>query len=202
MDNPLAPQIFPPDVISRARTLVDAFQGSTGAYTHSQGAPHVRKSVAKFITDRDGADLGPCDPNQIFLTAGASPAVQLVLEALIASPNVGILVPVPQYPLYSASIGLLGGQLVSYPLSESPKGWTLSPESIRDSVKKAREEGLDVRAVCVINPGNPTGNCLDRRDVERVLEIANEEGLVVLADEVYQSGFFFCFSGTTIDRID
>ena len=115
--------------------------------------------------------------------------MQLVLEALIAGPNVGILVPVPQYPLYSASISLLGGNLVSYPLSESSKGWTLDPDSIRESVKKARAQGLDVRAVCVINPGNPTGNCLRKEDVVKVLEIAREERLVVLADEVYQSGF-------------
>ncbi|KAI9013462.1 pyridoxal phosphate-dependent transferase [Hyaloraphidium curvatum] len=190
MDSPLAVQLFPPDAIARARTLIKAFGGSTGAYTHSQGAVHVRRSVARFITERDGAHLPAAEPSNIFVTAGASPAVQLVLEALIAHQHVGILVPVPQYPLYSASISLLGGQLVSYGLVESKDGWKMSPESIRDSVRKARGEGLDVRAVCVINPGNPTGNCLSREDVEKVIDIAKEERLVVLADEVYQTNTY------------
>ncbi|KAG5732907.1 hypothetical protein E4T56_gene17474, partial [Termitomyces sp. T112] len=91
----LAPNAFPQDVIARAKELIDEL-GSVGAYSHSQGVPLIRNNVARFIEDRDGY---PSSPNNIFLTAGASAGVSLLLSMLIASPNCGVLIPIPQYPL-------------------------------------------------------------------------------------------------------
>ena len=78
--------------------------GGTGCYSHSQGVRWIRQRVAKFIENRDGY---PADVDYIFLANGASAAIQMVLTALISGPQDGILIPIPQYPIYSALIALL-----------------------------------------------------------------------------------------------
>jgi hypothetical protein len=75
----------------------------------------VRAEVAGFISARDGV---PAHASDIFLSDGASPAAQAFLKALIRSRSDGVMVPIPQYPLYSASITLYGGELVPYYLDE------------------------------------------------------------------------------------
>lgn len=99
------------------------------------------------------------------------------------------MVPIPQYPLYSAAIKLYGGSLVGYYLDE-PSGWQFNVEELRRSVRQARKEGKDVRALVFINPGNPTGQCLSRATLESLVKFAYEERLVLLADEVYQENIF------------
>lgn len=100
MRNEKASSMFPSDAIARATELLKSMGGSAGAYTHSQGIPLIRQRVAEFIEKRDGY---PADPNAIFLTAGASPGVQMVMQSVIAHKDVGIMVPIPQYPLYTYS---------------------------------------------------------------------------------------------------
>jgi aspartate/methionine/tyrosine aminotransferase len=114
--------IFPADSIARAKELLHAMGGSVGAYSHSKGIPLIRQRIAEFIQSRDGF---PADPESIFLTAGASPGVQTVLQTIIAHHNVGIMIPIPQYPLYTASIALFGGRAVPYYLDEK-KDWTMT----------------------------------------------------------------------------
>ncbi|KAF8752112.1 Aminotransferase class I and II [Rhizoctonia solani] len=110
--------IFPADAIARAKELYDEI-GSIGAYSHSQGVPFIRKSVAEFIEARDGHSA---DPSQIFLTAGASAGVSLLISMLISSPKAGILIPIPQYPLYTATLAQQGGIPIPYYLDESKDG--------------------------------------------------------------------------------
>eukprot|EP00955_Chlamydomonas_euryale_P110427 366000-Chlamydomonas_euryale.AAC.9 len=78
-----------------------------------------------------------------------------------------------------------GGALVPYYLDEST-GWGLNIERLNAAVKSAREEGLSVRALVFINPGNPTGQCLSRRNLEELIKFAHEKRIVLMADEVYQ----------------
>jgi aspartate/methionine/tyrosine aminotransferase len=80
-------KLFPPDAISRAKELLKAMGGSCGAYSNSQGVPLVRERIAKFIQERDGY---PANPKDIFLTAGASPGVQTVMNTLISGQNCGV----------------------------------------------------------------------------------------------------------------
>ena len=118
----IVPLLYPLDAIERARFILTSCGGQLGAYSHSKGIPFIRQSVADFIERRDGY---PADPEHIFLTAGASPAVQMVLNAIIQNENVGILIPIPQYPLYSASLALYNGKMVPYYLDED-NDWSLS----------------------------------------------------------------------------
>ena len=173
------------DVIDRARWLLNEVK-SVGAYSASQGAPGIRESVARYIENRDGY---PSDAANIFLSAGASSGVNTLMNVICASPESGILVPIPQYPLYTATLAVLNARVVPYYLEES-RAWTTNLDTIKDSYQKAKAEGTDVRAIVIINPGNPTGATLSSEDVRSVLEFAAENNLVVLADEVYQTNVF------------
>jgi aspartate/methionine/tyrosine aminotransferase len=173
------------DVIERARTLLKDVK-SVGAYSQSQGALGIRQSVANFIERRDGYSA---DPANIYLSAGASAGVNALLTVICASPNTGVLVPIPQYPLYTATLSLLNAKCVPYYLNEED-AWGTDVPGIREALHKAQKEGIDVRAVAVINPGNPTGASLQAESIKSVIELAAEENLVVLADEVYQTNVF------------
>ncbi|CZT45841.1 ALT1 Putative alanine transaminase (glutamyc pyruvic transaminase) [Rhynchosporium secalis] len=173
------------DVVERARWLLKTV-GSVGAYSASAGAPGIKESVAKFIERRDGF---PAEPKDIYLSAGASSGVNTLLHIICASPNTGVLVPIPQYPLYTASLAVLNAKCVPYYLDES-KGWGTDLEAIKGAYDKAIAEGIDVRSIVIINPGNPTGASLPAEDVKTIIDFAAEKKLVVMADEVYQTNVF------------
>ena len=173
---------FPADVVETAGVIARESKHGLGAYSESKGHRFVREAVARFIGERDGI---AADPESVFLTDGASKGVQSVLRLLVADERDGILIPIPQYPLYSATITLYGGAQVGYHLDEA-NGWKLSLATLERAIRDARTKGIRPRAICVINPGNPSGAVLDRSNVEMVLDFAHEHGLSVLADEVYQ----------------
>ncbi|KAH7175891.1 pyridoxal phosphate-dependent transferase [Dactylonectria macrodidyma] len=173
------------DVVERAKFLLSKI-GSVGAYSASTGVPAIRDSVAKFLERRDGF---PADPSKIFLSAGASSGVNTLLHVICAAPNTGILIPIPQYPLYTATLSVLNATCVPYLLDEA-KDWGTDLETIRSSYEKAKADGVDVRCIVIINPGNPTGASLPEEDIRAVLDFAAQENLVVMADEVYQTNVF------------
>lgn len=111
------------------------------------------------------------------------------MHIICASPQTGVMIPIPQYPLYTATLSLLNAHAVPYELDE-PAAWSTDLSTIKASLAKARSQGIDVRAIAVINPGNPTGASLPAQDIRGILEFAAEEHLVVLADEVYQTNVF------------
>jgi len=111
------------------------------------------------------------------------------LELLIRGSQDGILIPIPQYPLYSASIPLFGGTSVPYYLNED-SNWGLEIKELKKSVTEARKNGIDPRALVVINPGNPTGACLSVDNMKDIVKFCVNEGLVLLADEVYQENVY------------
>lgn len=182
-------KIFPADAVARAKTYLAA--QPMGAYSNSQGIKTVREEVAKFIGARDGTP--PVDPEQIFLTNGASEGVRYLMQSLLRSRlagfNDGVLVPIPQYPLYSALTTLLNGQLVPYYLQEE-QGWALQPADLAKALADARHHGICVRGLVVINPGNPTGQLLTRENMESIIQLCVAENLVLMADEVYQTNVY------------
>lgn len=187
LDKTETPHLFSEDSIKRARQILHQIPGrATGAYSHSQGIKGLRDAIAAGIAARDGF---PADPNDIFLTDGASPAVHMMMQLLIRSKQDGILCPIPQYPLYSASIALHGGKLVRYYLDEAT-GWGLSISELKKQLESAKADGVTVRALVVINPGNPTGQVLSEENQKGIVEFCKQEELVLLADEVYQENVY------------
>eukprot|EP00270_Netrium_digitus_P002663 TRINITY_DN13023_c0_g1_i5.p1 TRINITY_DN13023_c0_g1~~TRINITY_DN13023_c0_g1_i5.p1 ORF type:complete len:574 (-),score=127.74 TRINITY_DN13023_c0_g1_i5:199-1920(-) len=187
LETEAAPLLFSKEAIARAEKLINSLPAkSTGAYTHSQGIQICREDVASAIERRDGH---PSSPDDIFLTDGASPGVHLMMKVLIRGKGDGIMCPIPQYPLYSASLALEGGTLVPYYLDES-SGWGLTIDELERQLQLAQTSGCTVRALVIINPGNPTGQILDAKNQEEVVKFCVENGLVLLADEVYQENVY------------
>jgi aspartate/methionine/tyrosine aminotransferase len=186
-----APGAFPDDVRANVDTILSGSRFGLGAYSDSKGLKFVREAVAAFIEKRDSdAKLHVvADPEHVYLTDGASKGVQAALRLLIASENDGIMIPIPQYPLYSATITLYGGRQVGYYLDEKA-GWSLSRDNLDQAYEKSVKAGIRVRALCVINPGNPTGSLLTRDNIAMVIGFAREHGLSILADEVYQENVY------------
>ena len=106
------------------------------------GIPFIRQAVADFITRRDGV---AADREHVILTDGASGGVKLTIVSLLKHPHDGILVPTPQYPLYSAEIALRGGRRIDYYLDEA-HDWQLSEAALTDAIVRARRDGAGALA--------------------------------------------------------
>eukprot|EP00927_Polykrikos_kofoidii_P048999 TRINITY_DN43151_c0_g1_i1.p1 TRINITY_DN43151_c0_g1~~TRINITY_DN43151_c0_g1_i1.p1 ORF type:complete len:522 (+),score=65.46 TRINITY_DN43151_c0_g1_i1:103-1668(+) len=179
----LQSKLYPEEVRERASHYLAGIRyGRIGAYSHPKGHVVFRKDVAQFLGDRDGFNA---DPEDIFLTDGVCAAVKMVLQLVVGGAKDGVLLPVPQYPMCSSTVTLLGGQSVGYFLDEE-SGWSTHVEELERATNEFRAAGGRLQAIVVINPGNPTGQVLSRRAVEDILRFAEREGLIVLADEVYQ----------------
>jgi len=189
IDHPSAHLLFPSDAIARARQIKIGLGGhGSGAYSHSKGARIFRDDVVSFLQRRDGQEV-PADPENIFLSNGASASINQLLTAMISDSSCGVMIPTPQYPIYSATIDLLGGQKVGYFLDEKNK-WNLNSKELERSLKEARDNGTKVVGFVLINPGNPTGAVLSKEAVRDVVSFCAEHNLVLLADEVYQENVY------------
>lgn len=185
IDDPNASKIFPSDVLQRAKVIMSNLS-SVGAYSHSKGVLYFRKVVADYISKRDGFTA---DPEDIYLTAGASSAVSYLLTLLAAEPNSGFLIPIPQYPLYTATLALNNATVLPYYLNEKDN-WSVNASELESIVQEATSAGIHPRCLVVINPGNPTGSILTSGAIAELLNVAAEYGLVVIADEVYQENVY------------
>jgi alanine-synthesizing transaminase len=179
-------KIYPADVLRRAHSVLERHPHGTGAYTQSAGIPFIRQAVADFIHRRDGI---PTNKEYVILTDGASKGVQGALIALLKHPNDGVMIPIPQYPLYSASIALFGGRQIGYFLDEQHH-WQLNESTLDESLNRAKHDGVNPVAIAVINPGNPTGAVLSHENIRMVIRFAKRYNLAILADEVYQENVY------------
>jgi len=187
IDHPQVYSMFPIDVVKRAKKIREILEGSgSGAYTGSQGSLGFRKDVAEFIEKRDGH---PAYPGDIFLSSGASSAIESVLTTIMSTEIDGVMIPIPQYPLYSALIAKLTGTQVDYHLDEE-NNWAASKQTLEEELNKANLDGVDVKALVIINPGNPTGQVLNRQELEVICKFCSDNGIVLLADEVYQRNVY------------
>ena len=194
----LAPDDFHSDyVLELSERYLSQLETGMGAYSDSSGPRFIREAVAEYIDRRDGADGGHVphsDPGQIFISNGASEAVRYVIDLLIDDESDGIMIPIPQYPLYSAAIKRCGGVQVDYFLDEE-SGWSMDRDLLESSLESARGRGTDVKAIVVINPGNPTGAILSEETVREVIDFAGDNGLAIIADEVYQENVYDAGAG-------
>lgn len=177
---------IPDDIKTRVRDILKCCGGnSVGAYSDSCGLEIVRRQCADYIQQRDGI---PCDWQNIFLTTGASEVVKTMLSFVNnpsqAGRRVGVMIPIPQYPLYSATLCELGMHQVSYYLDED-HDWRLEVDELERAYEEAKDK-CDIRVIVVINPANPTGAVLKRENICQVIEFARRHNLLIIADEVYQ----------------
>ncbi|XP_024291717.1 alanine aminotransferase 2-like isoform X1 [Oncorhynchus tshawytscha] len=182
--------MFPEDAKNRARRILQACGGgSVGAYSASQGIDCVRQDVARYIERRDGGV--PCDPDNVYLTTGASDGIVTMLKLLVCgegASRTGVMISIPQYPLYSAALAELGAVQINYYLNEE-KCWSMDLSELESSLAEARKH-CNPKALCIINPGNPTGQVQSRQCIEDVIRFAAKERLFLMADEVYQDNVY------------
>lgn len=182
--------IFPLDAKEKAKAFLKSCGGqSVGAYTDSAGLLIVRQAIADFIKNRD--DGVPCNTDDIFLTTGASGGIKIIMELLLNGPGekpAGFMIPIPQYPLYSATISEYSAEQIGYYLDEK-NNWGLSIDELERSYQASLER-CEPKAICIINPGNPTGQVLGLENIQAIIKWAHTKKLFILADEVYQDNVY------------
>jgi alanine-synthesizing transaminase len=160
-----------PDEILQAVTRnLSTAQG----YSESKGLYSARTAVEQYYQLQGIADVHVDD---IYLGNGVSELISMTLQALL---NTGdeVLIPAPDYPLWTATVNLCGGKAVHYHCDESAQ-WMPDLDHL-ESVVSPR-----TRALVVINPNNPTGAVYPREVLESLVDFARRHDLVILADEIY-----------------
>ncbi|KAL3888710.1 hypothetical protein ACJMK2_001073 [Sinanodonta woodiana] len=114
--------------------------------------------------------------------------LKMLMTGKSGSEQAGIMIPVPQYPLYSATLTEFNACPILYYLDED-NNWSLEVDELSRALTAAKGKCIP-RAICVINPGNPTGQVLSKENIENIIRCAHKEGLMILADEVYQHNVF------------
>ena len=150
-----------------------AMRDGANGYTPAAGISKVREAVAASYM----ASGLPIGPDRIILTAGTSEGIELALSVLV---NTGdeVLVPVPIYPFYTATLTKLGARSVYY-RTDPQNGWTPDLDHIRSLIRPA------TRAMVVIDPNNPTGAVYSTETRRALIRLADTNNIVILADEVY-----------------
>ena len=147
---------------------------ASAGYSDSKGIFAARKAVM-HETQKQGIKGVTLD--DIYLGNGASELISMATNALLDDGD-ELLLPAPDYPLWTASTSLSGGTPVHYLCDES-NGWMPSLDDIRAKITPK------TKAIAVINPNNPTGALYSDELLKGIIDIAREHGLVILADEVY-----------------
>ena len=160
-----------PDVIMR--DMISALPTSQG-YSTSKGITSARRSI---VTRYELEDFPHFDINDVFLGNGVSELITMTTQALLNNGD-EILIPAPDYPLWTAATSLAGGTPVHY-LCDEEDDWNPSIEDIRSKVTEK------TKAIVVINPNNPTGAVYSREVLQQIVDIAREHNLLILADEIY-----------------
>ncbi|ROZ63616.1 pyridoxal phosphate-dependent aminotransferase [Kocuria soli] len=144
-------------------------------YSDSRGIFSARTAVVQYYQTKGVRNL---DVDDVFLGNGVSEMITLTLQAL-CDPGDEILVPSPDYPLWTGATTLSGGTAVHYNCVEED-GWNPDLEDIRSKVTDR------TRGIVVINPNNPTGAVYSRETLQGIVDIAKEHELVLFSDEIYE----------------
>ncbi|AXR73075.1 pyridoxal phosphate-dependent aminotransferase [Auritidibacter ignavus] len=144
-------------------------------YSDSQGIYSARTAVSQYYESRGIRDISVDD---VFIGNGVSEMISMVLQALIDDGD-QVLIPAPDYPLWTGATTLCGGEAVHYRCVEE-EGWVPDTEHIESLVTDR------TKALVLINPNNPTGAVYSRHVLMEMVEIARRHGLVLLADEIYE----------------
>jgi alanine-synthesizing transaminase len=143
-------------------------------YSDSRGLVSARRAVVQY---HQAKDVQGIDVDDVYLGNGVSELIVMALQALLDDGD-EVLIPSPDYPLWTAAVALAGGRPVHYRCAEED-GWQPDLEDV------AAKIGRRTKAVVVINPNNPTGAVYGAPVLEGLLGVARERGLVVFSDEIY-----------------
>ncbi len=143
-------------------------------YTDSQGIYSARVAVAQYYQQRGILSAGADD---VYIGNGVSELILMSLQALLDNGD-EVLIPSPDYPLWTAAVNLAGGKAVHYRCDEE-QDWYPDLQDMRSKITSR------TRALVLINPNNPTGAVYEKAVLEDIVALAREFGLVILSDEIY-----------------
>ena len=143
-------------------------------YSSSRGLFSARKAIMQYCQLKNIPNVGMDD---IFTGNGVSELIQLSMQALLNDGD-EILVPAPDYPLWTASVSLAGGTPVHY-LCDEQSNWYPDIDDLRSKVTDR------TKGIVVINPNNPTGALYPKEVLEQIVQVAREHDLLLFADEIY-----------------
>ena len=169
--NPAAFGFEAPDEV--IRDLIMNARNSEG-YVDSKGLFSARKAIMQYCQLKGFPDV---DVNDIYIGNGVSELIPMALQALLENDD-EVLVPMPDYPLWTACVSLSGGKAVHYVCDESAN-WYPDLDDIRSKITSR------TKALVIINPNNPTGALYPREILEEMVEIARQNNLIIMADEIY-----------------
>jgi alanine-synthesizing transaminase len=166
----------PPDEI--VQDMILNMQNAAG-YTESKGMFAPRKAIMHYTQEKK---IRGVTIEDIYIGNGASELIVMGMNALL---NAGdeVLVPAPDYPLWTAAVSLSGGKPVHYVCDESV-GWLPDIEDIKRKITP------NTKAIVVINPNNPTGALYPVEVLQQIVDVAREHQLIVFADEIYDKTLY------------
>ncbi|HEY2762489.1 MAG TPA: pyridoxal phosphate-dependent aminotransferase [Pseudonocardiaceae bacterium] len=148
--------------------------GAAQGYSDARGISSARVAVAQYY---DSCGITGIDPDDVYLGNGVSELIVMALQALL-DPGDEVLVPSPDYPLWTGAVHLCGGRTVHYRCDERA-GWAPDLDHVADQITPA------TRALVIINPNNPTGAVYSREVLLGLLDLARRHELLVMTDEIY-----------------
>lgn len=169
--NPAAFGFEAPDEV--IRDLIVNARASEG-YSDSRGIFSARKAIMQYCQLKNFPDV---DIDDIYLGNGVSELISMSMQALLNDGD-QVLVPMPDYPLWTACVSLSGGKAVHY-LCDEESNWYPDIDDIKAKVTNK------TKAIVVINPNNPTGALYPDEILEDIIQIARENDLIIFADEIY-----------------
>ncbi len=143
-------------------------------YSDSKGVYYARKAVMQNCQQKNIENV---EIDDIFLGNGVSELIVMAMQALLNNGE-EILIPAPDYPLWTASVSLSGGKPVHY-LCDEEKDWQPSIEDIESKITP------NTRGIVVINPNNPTGAVYSKETLQKIVDLARKHKLIIFADEIY-----------------
>jgi alanine-synthesizing transaminase len=143
-------------------------------YGDSKGLLSARRAVVQYYQQKG---LGGVDIEDVYLGNGVSELIVMAMQALLDNGD-EVLIPAPDYPLWTAAVSLSGGRPVHY-LCDEQAGWFPDPDDIAARITER------TRALVIINPNNPTGAVYSRELLDSLVELARRHNLVIFSDEIY-----------------
>ncbi|CUA85202.1 Aspartate/methionine/tyrosine aminotransferase [Gulbenkiania indica] len=182
--NPAPFGFFAPDEI--IEDVIVNMQQASG-YSDSKGLFAARKAIMHYAQEKALPNVGLED---IYIGNGVSELIVMSMQALLDAGD-EVLVPAPDYPLWTAAVSLAGGNAVHYLCDESA-GWFPDIDDIRAKITAS------TRAIVVINPNNPTGAVYPPALLAQIVELAREHQLIIYADEIYDKVLYDGVKHTSI----
>ena len=168
------PGVFGLDVPEEIQQDVIRNMSKSGVYTDSKGLFEPRKAIMHYTQQKNIVGV---DVDDIIIGNGVSELIVMAMQALLNNGD-QVLVPMPDYPLWTAAVTLAGGNARHY-LCDEATGWL---PDLKDMEAKIT---ANTRGIVVINPNNPTGALYPDHILRGIIEIARHHGLVIFADEIY-----------------